>query len=269
MEREKADVGSLEGCPFFLGWAILSAFLPLPERVEPAVWRLWAEITPLFGIAVFTLAFWLVEKRKLRLCLWNHPSRGISVGIAAGIVWLGLDVGMLLLCGVIHFEGKNPVPHLPIWMLAAFLNVITQELLIRGYLYQMLKHTYSLSAAAIATSVLFTLLHGGAFEAGLVPVLNVLSTSLLLSVILEYTGSLIAPVMMHFLWNGIGAMILGVISLADDYPHLLSFRFTGGKLLTGGECGLEGSVVVLVFNLIWILFFAFLGKKRTDKRRAC
>ena len=81
-----------------------------------------------------------------------------------------------------------------------------QELLVRGYLYQMLKQRHNAAAAAIATTALFTALHGGALEAGVIPVLNVLTMSLLMTVVLEYSGSIIAPVVMHFLWNGFGAL---------------------------------------------------------------
>ncbi len=96
--------------------------------------------------------------------------------------------------------------------------------------------------ATIATTTLFTVLHGGAFEAGAVPVLNVLTMSLLMTVALEYSGSMIAPAIMHFLWNGISALVLGGVSLADDYPNLLITTFPGNEILSGGVCKIEGSL---------------------------
>ncbi len=54
---------------FFLGWAILSAVLPLSNSDNPAVWRLWAEITPLLSIIAFTFIFWLIEKKTIKLQL--------------------------------------------------------------------------------------------------------------------------------------------------------------------------------------------------------
>ena len=101
------------------------------------------------------------------------------------------------------------------------------------YLYQLLKQRHSLAAAVIVTTALFTLMHGGAFEAGPLPVLNVLTMSLLMTVVLEYTGSIIAPTVMHFIWNGVGALVLGGVSLADDYPHLLNMAVSGSPILSG------------------------------------
>lgn len=247
---------------FFICWAMFVAALPMPEIESPAVWRLWAEIVPLAAIVMFTFLFWLIEKKSVKLHLWDNPRKGILIGTAAGIVWLGSTVAIMLLANIITFEGSNPVPMLGVWFLAAFLNVIMQELLVRGYLYQMLKQKYNGIAAVIVTTALFTLLHGGAFEAGVIPVLNVLTMSLLMTAVLEYTGSLIAPSIMHFLWNGIGALILGGVSLAEDYPHLLNMAFSENVILSGGACKMEGSIIVLLVNSSLLSIFLFLQKKQ-------
>ncbi len=246
---------------FFLGWAILSAVLPLSNSDNPALWRLWAEITPLLSIIAFTFIFWIIEKKIIKLHLFNNPVKGVLLGIITGILWLGLPIIVMKLMKVIEFNGKNDIPLFFVWILAAFLNVIMQELLVRGWLYQVLKQKYNIAISTIVTTALFTLLHGGAFEAGLVPVVNVLTMSLLMTVILEYSGSLIAPTIMHFMWNGIGALVLGGVSLADDYPHLLNMIFSGSKLLSGGECKIEGSIVVLVVNVMLLAVFIGLQRK--------
>ena len=248
---------------FLLGWAILTSILPLSSSENPAIWRLWAEIMPLLAMIVFTLIFWLTEKKNVRLYLFDNPVKGAALGIITGIVWLAVPVLVMYIAKIIHYDGNNSINLFPVWMLAAFLNVIMQELLVRGYLYQMIKQKHNIAAAAIVTTALFTVLHGGAFEAGIVPVLNVLTMSLLMTVVLEYSSSIIAPTIMHFLWNGIGALVLGGVSLADDYPNLLITTFTGNEILSGGVCKIEGSIIVLFINVILIALFMFL--KRHDK----
>lgn len=265
-ETEETDlkrivITFIECICFFLGWAILSSVLPLSNSDNPALWRLWAEITPLLSIIAFTFIFWIAEKKAIKLHLFNNPVKGVLIGIITGILWLGIPIVIMKLMKVIEFSGKNDIPLFFIWILAAFLNVIMQELLVRGWLYQVLKQKYNIAVSTIVTSALFTLLHGGAFEAGMVPVVNVLTMSLLMTVILEYSGSLIAPTIMHFMWNGIGALVLGGVSLADDYPHLLNMIFSGSKLLSGGECKIEGSIVVLVVNVMLLAVFIGLQRK--------
>lgn len=258
---KKVMATTLKFILFFLGWALASAFLPLPNNDNQAIWRLWAEITPLLAIIIFTAIFWFVERKTLKLNFFINPAKGLFVGSVAGVLWLTLAVGVMLLMGVIHFESVNTVSSLFVWIVAAFLNVIMQELLVRGYLYQMIKQKHNIVSATIATTGLFVAMHGGVFEAGIIPVLNVLSMSLLMTVVLEYTGSLIAPIIMHSIWNIVGAIILGGVSLADDYPHMLNTTFSGSMLLSGGACKIEGSVIVLISNILLILYFFLRIKK--------
>lgn len=252
---------ALKSIVFFMGWVLLAVCLPEFHTENKAIWRLWAEITPLLSILICTALFWLMEKKSVKLQLFSGAAKGVFVGSVAGFLWLFVAAGVMLLMGVMDFKGINPVPNLLIWMLAAFLNVAMQELLVRGYLYQMIRKKHSIAAAAITTTGLFVAMHGGALEAGLIPALNVLSMSLLMTVVLEYTGGLIAPIMMHAIWNVAGAIILGGVSLADDYPHLMNTSFTGNPLLSGGDCRIEGSVVVLILNAALIVYFWFKGKR--------
>ena len=257
---KKISITILKSISFFLGWAILVSVLPLSSSKEPAIWRLWAEITPLLAVAAFTLIFWLSENVKLHL--FDNPVKGMVLGVIAGIVWLAIPVLVMYVAKIIHVDGTNLINLFPVWVLAVFLNTIMQELLVRGYLYQMLKQKHNIIVAAIVTTILFTALHGGAFEAGIIPVLNVLTMSLLMIAVLEYSGSIIAPIIMHFLWNGIGALVLGGVSLADDYPNLFVTTFTGSDILSGGICKIEGSIIVLIVNVILIAFFIFIQKKK-------
>lgn len=239
---------------FFIGWAVCAGLIDIPSD-DPAIWRLWAEAIPLLSIIVFSLVFWLIEKRKLQVVKLDNPIKNIIIGISTGIVWLGLAVAILTLSGTISFVGQNHIDLLAVWMISCVLNVVMQELLVRGYIYQLLKKEYNVFAAVIVSTALFTVMHVGAFEAGMIPVLNVITMSLFMTAVLEYTSSLIAPVLIHSIWNAFGAIILGGISLAEDYPHLLNTVFSGNVLLSGGVCKIEGSIVVLALNILLTVLF--------------
>lgn len=232
---------------------------------EPAIWRLWAEIMPLLAIVFFTLIFWLIEKKNVKLHLTDNPNNGALLGIVMGVLWLAIPTLLMYIIKSLHFDGMNEVKLFPVWMLAAFLNVIMQELLVRGYLYQMLKQKHNIVAAIIVTTALFTACHGGAFEAGILPVVNVITMSLFMTAVLEYSGSLVAPIIMHFLWNGIGALILSGVSLADDYPSLLITSFSGNEILSGGACKIEGSIFVLIVNIGLIAYIIFFEQQEKIK----
>ena len=80
-----------------------------------------------------------------------------------------------------------------------------------------------------------------------------------MTAVLEYTESLVAPIVIHFLWNGVGG-----VSLAEDYPHLFNMVISGNSILSGGSCKIEGSIVVLFMNLI-LMFGFVMAKKKRDK----
>lgn len=249
---------------FFVGWAICASVIPIPDTENPAVWRFWAELIPLLSIIGLTIIFWLIDRRKIRLYLISKPVYNIILGCITGVVWLGASVGILSLIGVIHIDGSNQISMLWLWIFSALINTVMQEMLVRGYLYQMIKSKYNIVAAIIVSTGLFTFAHGGAFEAGILPVLNVISMSLFMTAVLEYTDSLIAPIVIHFLWNGVGAIILGGVSLAEDYPHLFNMVISGNPILSGGSCKIEGSIVVLFMNVILMIGFV-VAKKRKNQ----
>ena len=260
----KAANTMLKSIGFFFAWAVLGGVIPMIDTNEPALWRLWAEFTPLLTVAVVTLIFWVFDRNRIRLHLFGNPIRGFVTGIGVGTIWLALPVGIMYAIGVMRIGGKNTVELFPIWIMAVLLNVTMQELLVRGYMYRLIKQRHNSVVAAIVTTAVFTFCHGGAFEAGIIPVLNVITMSLLMTVVMEYTDSLIAPTVMHFIWNCIGALVLGGVSLADDYPSLFTTTFSGNELLSGGMCKIEGSIVVLLMNLALgiLLFIQF--KRNTD-----
>ena len=251
---------------FFMGWAVLVSLVPVPNSSNPAIWRLWAEIIPLVAVIIFTIVFWFIEKKELPIPIFEQPLRNTAIGLGTGIIWLGVSLAILLGLGAMKIESTNDITYIGVWILAAFLNVIMQELLFRGYMYQLLKTKYNLPVAVIVTTLLFTAMHGGAFEAGVIPVLNVITMSLFVSVVLEYTGSLLAPILIHAVWNIIGAIALGGVTLADDYPSIFNSVVSGNTIISGGIAKMEGSIIVLFLNVMLIVvFFALISKGKKVK----
>lgn len=246
---------------FFIGWAICAGFGNIPSN-NPAIWRLGAEAFPLVYLCIFSFIFWLIERKRIIIISFKKPILNVFIGIGIGIAWIGVTVIIMYLIGTLFFSGSNRIEYLSVWLFACFLNVIMQELLVRGYIYQLIKSEYNIVISIIVTTILFTVMHGGAFETGIVAVLNVITMSVFMSLILEYTGSLVAPILVHTFWNSIGSIILGGVSLADDYPHLMNLVFSDSKLVSGGNCKMEGSIVVLIMNVIFIIYFYILLKRK-------
>ncbi|MDR2162954.1 MAG: CPBP family intramembrane metalloprotease, partial [Clostridiales Family XIII bacterium] len=61
-------------------------------------------------------------------------------------------------------------------------------------------------------------------------------------------------------------IVMGAVSLADDYPHVMDAIFTGNSMMSGGIYKLEGSVVVFIVNILPIAFVAFLLSKKQSAK---
>ena len=214
-----------------------------------------------------SVIFYFIERKNITIVPMHQSFKSIVLGIWAGSLWLGVVILTLFATNTISFLGKNSISYLAIWAISCFLNVIMQEVLVRGYIYQLLKRNYSIFVSAIVTTTLFLFCHGGAIEAGIIPILNIVTMSIFMTLALEYTQSIITPIIIHFVWNFIGGIILGGVSLTDDYPSVFRLAYHGNELLTGGVCKIEGSIVVLIVNIIFIVLFYYLLKKSILKNK--
>lgn len=248
---------------FFIGWAVCSSVIDIPVE-SPAFWRFTAELFPLLTVILFTVVFWLIDKKKVSIPVFRNCIKGSLIGIITGTVWIESATVLLVALSAEKITGHNNVSWLWLWIISALLNTIMQELLVRGYIYQAIKKEYGFIPAMIFTTALFTFCHGGALEAGIIPVLNIITMSLFATAIYEYTQTISAPIFAHATWNIIGGIVLGGVSLADDYPHIFNMEPSGNAILSGGNYMIEGSIAVLVIN---VLLFTLFSVKRRKKNR--
>lgn len=246
---------------FMLGWMLCSSLVPIPAANSPAVGRLWLEVIPLACLIVFTVILWILDGRQEKIRLVKNPIKSILTGLIAGFVWVVVTVFILSVMGVLQIATINQVEMVGVWIAVVLLNVMMQELLVRGYLYHMLQMNFNTIVAVIVTTLIFTLLHGSVLTAGIIPILNIVTMSLVMTAALETAGSLLAPVFMHFMWVSINAILLGTLSFAGEYPNIFGMAFEGNPLFTGEAYKFEGSLIVLILNVIVGVLLFVLGRK--------
>ncbi len=245
---------------FFVVWSVSIGIVEIPFK-NPVIWRFWAEFIPFTFLIIISIIFWILDKKRIPIAYFNNILLNSLLGTILGFIWLGVAVIILYLLKIVKIGNITTIRYLYFWIISCFINVVMQELLIRGYLYQLIKKEYNIMSSLIVTTMLFTLLHGGAFEYGIIAVLNIVTMSVFMTVLMEYSQSIILPIMVHFIWNSIGCLLLGVVRLASDYPSIYSSTVSGNKLLTAGMNSIEGSIVVLFVNIIFIAVFMYIKKK--------
>jgi membrane protease YdiL (CAAX protease family) len=94
---------------------------------------------------------------------------------------------------------------------------ITEEILVRGFLYSSLKKTLPIIWAAVATSAMFAIAHlpeGGAAGPLYIAALDTFVLSLVLIYLREKTGGLWASITLHAIKNGVAFVALFILHLS-------------------------------------------------------
>jgi len=253
---------------FFILWAVI--MIPIGNievfKENQALQRFWWELIPFLSVIIATILFHnIIDKNKFQKIALGKIIKNSGFGLLLGIGWIGIPILILLIIGRFQLGEINYIPYLYIWIISIALNVIMQEYLVRGYIFKLLQKEYNIIVSIIVTTIIFTLFHGGAFEAGIIAVLNVLTMSVFVSLLLIYTTNLLASIIVHAIWNIIGSLI-GCVSLADDYPVLINCIINGNKIISGGIYKLEGSIIVLLVNIILIMFLLLLIKNKENNK---
>jgi membrane protease YdiL (CAAX protease family) len=246
-------------------------FLKLPFRVGVEIALTVTTLIPLGLLAHF------VDRRRRASLGFSARLYDLLTGAIIGAAILCVPIGLLLFTGAAHIE-----PHLEtlsaqalaIGLVVCFFNVVTQEVLVRSYMFQELWSKYGAWVATIVTTIIFVALHAKPISEGtqgLIAGANIMLASLLLSLAYVRTGQLWLPIGIHLGWNGLQGPVLGINVTGNDlaFGHWSVFSFSGDALWTGGAMGVEGGLAGLIGPLIGIaiVMFAFKQQPKPDFAR--
>jgi membrane protease YdiL (CAAX protease family) len=193
---------------------ILPAF-SLGRPIEPARLSLPSILALQQLLALFLLCWWLLSGRPpLREFLalaTPDPAREVRTGVVVGLAGWGLTVAAgLVVLGLLRFAGLDevrPIPPLVRWLagqpfasrlvlVAAAMTV--EEVFFRSFLQRRI--------GAVPASILFLVSHGGygdpLFFVGL------LAITAVLAVTFERTGSVVAPMVAHGIFDGVQLLLI-------------------------------------------------------------
>lgn len=150
---------------------------------------------------------------------------------------------------------------------------LTEELMFRGIIMGCLERAFNMKLAVILPSVLFGALHlivGGLSIIGAIQLLIAGSlVGILFSLITLESGSIWSAALVHGLWNMVFAG--GLVHVGNSAEGDAVFNLTinsSSMLLTGGDFGVEASLVsILAYAVFSLLAYWLLRKKGQIKNR--
>ncbi|MBZ5633598.1 MAG: CPBP family intramembrane metalloprotease [Acidobacteriia bacterium] len=192
--------------------------------------------------------------------LGGTPSSGreFLTGAAAGVTAVVCVVVVPLALRMANFQRTPAVVEHP-WAAfafsgaAIFFGAMGEELLFRGYAFQLLIRSLGPFATILPTSVIFGLMHSWNPNATALGIFNTVAWGILLGYAVWRTKALWLPIGLHFGWNValplLGSNLSGFTMGVTGY----TLQWNVGVLWSGGGYGIEGSL--LTTGIVVALFF--------------
>lgn len=232
----------------------------MPQALKPFAPS--AVLVAALGIAITRMATRMESATlaSVGLQLDGRFLRQFAIGILVGAALIAAAaVAVCTVGGVQLRAAAAPAPQVEAKLAVMFLGgAVFEELLFLGYPFQRALRGLGTWPAILVFSVLFCLGHlPGNLDVGL-PLLSLAMANLFASTVLQSllylrTRSLALPIGLHFGWNLLQESLgFGVSGLSS--PHAWFHADLGHQpaWLTGGEFGLEASVLALVVLLLVI-----------------
>ena len=270
---------------FVVLWGILLAPFIIPvsdrlkqfERVYPLQTRLYGDAA---GALTVLVAAWImvrfIDRRRFITLGFaiTHLVRDSLLGVCIGTVWLGISLLALWIMGWVSLRPPFAISWpILIWTaLALAFNALTQEVLVRGYIYQAIQSQTNFIWAIVVSAALFMALHAGAFKGAWLPAFNVFVAGVLFGVAYHVTGNLWLPIGIHVTWNFLLGPALGLTVSGRDQLNCgwQALAIGGPALWTGGPFGVEGGLAVTLSTAIGtaaIFLLSLCGRTGLDTKQ--
>ncbi|MDR3072667.1 MAG: CPBP family intramembrane metalloprotease, partial [Clostridiales Family XIII bacterium] len=236
---------------------------PLGNETVPQL--LWAPATAfLFAVLTSLLFFLAMDRKRMEFCITTKVFRDLGLAAFVGIFWIGGTIGLFFFNDNLSYDAVNIPPNLMVWILVVVLNVLTQELLLRGYIFSLLNEKYGGVVSVMTTALLFIVLNGSALASGPVAIFFAFASSTLYGLLRLYTGGILAPVFAHLLWNVVGGIVFGGVPLGENVPSVLNGIVHTVNAASGGELKFEGSTIALLITIFLIDLLYILIREKEE-----
>ncbi len=228
-------------------------------------------IVPVLAVTQLFVRF--LDRRDLASLGLRWPSGGwrkarrelatMPLGVIALVAsWLLVILALPARLAALHLAGLSgdlvtgrlwwPLPRLllfPVLLVLFLIQAGIEELVMRGYIYHALRERWLAGTAALASSVLFALLHAANPDVSAAALVNIVLAGLILAALVERSGSLWGATVAHGVWNFALSCLVSLPVSGFSVFHLLNLSVSGNRQVTGDGFGPEGSLVLTALGL--------------------
>lgn len=222
-------------------------------------------------IGIYFLYVKFIEKRPVGT-LGFEINKGIFLKYGRGcIVAAGsivIIVIIMKLMGVAEFTyiGITSFSILGFFLISIISWIIqgaSEEIMVRGQMFQSMAIKWNTKIAIIVTSLLFSAMHLLNPNLNLIAVINIALVGFLFMFYALYEESLWGVCAYHSIWNFMQGNVVGsAVSGIEKEFSVFEMTTKGSELINGGEFGLEGSIITSIVLIISIIIVLILLKRK-------
>ncbi len=219
------------------------------------------------GIWIFLLLMMLIPLFKPVYKAIGTKTKGNNVvkfliGLLIGFGMNGVCILAAYLNGDIklYFDSFRPF-ELIVVFIAVLIQSSAEEMVCRGFLYQMIRKNYKPWVAIVVNSCFFGALHLMNPGAGILPILDIVVCGVLFSFMVYYMDSIWAAMAAHAAWNYCQNIIFGLLNSGQEMPFSIfkldaasarnSFAYDVNFGVEGSILSIAVQVVVAIAIFVW------------------
>jgi len=239
----------------------ITPIIPIPNTELIEYFRETFITILLFAIYYFLIK--VIEKRTVYELSFSMMFTELLAGIICGALIIMLVVGILAIPGYYSIEKFNSADILIHGFFRFANGAFFEELLFRLIIFKLMEEYLGSWISLLLGAMFFGVAHIFNQNATLWSVFAIaLEAGILLTLAFMFTRRIWMAFGIHFGWNFVQATVFGLPASGMSFPGLISPELTGPIWITGGEFGVEASVITLALGLI--LSFILLKKVLND-----
>jgi membrane protease YdiL (CAAX protease family) len=232
-------------------------------NLSPVLRKFYSFTVTVFFV-VFFLWLWIrfFEKRPLKTIglTGKNAFKKYLLGFLTGIIMMSGVIGLMKIFGSIS-NVKVPVSLsadnltvVILFLIAYIIQGANEEILSRGWQFQVIGARYKPWIGAIISSIIFVLLHGFNDGISIISGFNLFLFAFLLILFVLRDNSIWAACGWHSSWNWSMENIFGMnVSGTKSIGSILNFSVKGPDYLSGADFGPEGSILATFILMTGIL----------------
>ena len=244
-------------------------------KLTPVFRKLYS-FTVTVSFVVFFMWLWIrfFEKRPFKTIglTGKNAFKKYLRGFLTGIVMMSSVVGLMAMFGSVSYT-ENPVSFgldflgiVLLFLIAYILQGANEEIISRGWQFQVIGARYKPWIGAIISSIIFTLLHVLNNDVRIISIINLLLFAFLLVLFVLRDNSIWAACGWHSSWNWTMENIFGLnVSGSKGVGSFINLSVKGPDFLSGGNFGPEGSIFTTFDFFTGILILLGLEAKKNNK----